>query len=147
MGAKPQLIQIGLATPRTSLPRFVPRSFALSSAIQGDGNPRAPRGALPRKNVIGQLPSRAWGGAAESVRWRLRQGRSACAKSARSHQPWPCVIGRAVGVRRDDSWTSFAPSRDDIVSTRSAHCQWTGHRDPPCRGARAGPMGFPFALH
>ena len=147
MGAKPQLIQIGLATPR----RAFRDSFLVHSLSHRLSKETvilvSPRGALPRKNVIGQLPSRAWGGAAESVRWRLRQGRSACAKSARSHQPWPCVIGRAVGVRRDDSWTSFAPSRDDIVSTRSAHCQWTGHRDPPCRGARAGPMGFPFALH
>ena len=110
----------------------------------------ARHGKLPphclTKNVTGQLPCRIWGGSAESVRWRLWQGRSACAQSARSHQRWPSVIERAVGSRRDGSLTSFAPSRDGIASTRSGHCQWTGHRYRPCRGGGAGPTGLPFAM-
>ncbi|MCS3926264.1 hypothetical protein M2175_001295 [Bradyrhizobium elkanii] len=48
------------------------------------------------KNVTGQLSYHAWGGAAESVRWRLWQGRSACAQSTRLHQRWRSVIGWAA---------------------------------------------------
>lgn len=67
------------------------------------------------KNVTGQLPCRVWGGAAESVRWRLWQGRSACAQSARSHHRW----GRASSGRALlDRWTH----NDVPTRTKEAIC-------------------------